>query len=100
MQHDVIRVRGTFRYVSAAALDRALAIARVNLDDDEFADADEWLDTFAVTGRELHADTTLPFAADRFVAAAVLESLASAAIGGVIELRNGDRPIDFFAAAS
>jgi hypothetical protein len=40
----------------------------------------------------------LPAAADRFLAAAVLETLASTAVEGVVEISRGGRCIDWFAS--
>jgi len=87
-----LRVRGTLSYTSTAARERALASARVQLDDDD----DAWLANFVAHGRTLRVDSTLPI--DSFGAAAVLEALARDAIEGVVEISRDDGPLHYFVA--
>jgi hypothetical protein len=94
MSHGELRVRGTLSYTSTAARDRALAAARVQLDDEE----DDWLGAFVPHGRTLRVDSVLPTAADRFAAASALEALVRDAIDGVVEISRDDGPLHFFTA--
>jgi len=97
MRHDPIELYGAYRYASREALDRALAAAREELEDDELATVEaSWLRAFVRRGTTLSVVATLPVDADRFVAAAVLDALARGAIEGVVEARRAGRAIDLF----
>jgi hypothetical protein len=97
MRNDPIELYGAYRYATRDALDRALADARDELEEDELATIDGgWLRAFVRAGTTLSVIATLPLEADRFVAAAVLAALARRAIDGVVEARRAGRAIDFF----
>jgi hypothetical protein len=88
----VIALRGSYRYATPAALERALAAARARLHDDDLDD--DWLGSFRRRGATLSVDARLD-AADPFAAAEVVQALARDAEDGVIDLHRG-RAIDSF----
>lgn len=95
-----IEFRGSYRYPSPAELDRALAAARTRIADDDHADIEpDWTHAFQRLGATLRIDVALPHAADRYLAAAVLESLASTAIEGIVEARRGGLTLDWWASS-
>ncbi|HUJ58149.1 MAG TPA: hypothetical protein VLX92_06645 [Kofleriaceae bacterium] len=97
--HEPIELRGTYRYASPAALEHALASARAQIDDDDHAELEpDWLRAVIRHGTTLRVDARLPAASDRFLAAAVLDALAAAAIEGVVEARRGGAALDWFVA--
>ncbi|MEJ7597253.1 MAG: hypothetical protein WKG01_05020 [Kofleriaceae bacterium] len=93
-----IHFHGSYRYDSREALDRALAAARLFLDEDDVPDpALTSLRSFVRTETSVTVDIVLPPAADaRFAAAAVFHELAREAIGGAIEARQNGQRIDLF----
>jgi hypothetical protein len=94
MQQDLVEFRGNYRYASHAALERALEAVRAHLDDDEL-DVD-WSRLFVRHGMTLRVNAALPLAADRFLAATVVDALACNAIEGVVEARRGGVVVDWF----
>lgn len=97
MLNQAIEFRGTYRYTSTAELERALVAARDRIADDELADLEpDWTRAFQRLGATLRVDVQLPHSADRYLAAAVLETLASTAIEGVVEARRGGLCLDWF----
>jgi hypothetical protein len=97
MRDDHIEYRGTYRYATPDALERALASAREHLDDDELHELGQaWARFFVRSGTTLRIEATLPISADRFGTAAVLEALASTAVEGVVEARRGAHRLDLF----
>jgi hypothetical protein len=98
MQRHQIRFHGTYRYSSQAALDHALAAARLQLADEDFSDPElaslRWL---LRRGSILTIDVTLPAAADvRFAAATLFETLAQDAVEGAVDALHGPDRIDSF----
>jgi len=99
MQHAQIEFRGTYRYASIVDLERALMSARKRIEDEELVDVDlEWMRSFIKAGTTLQVSVVLPIAADRYLAAAVLDTLASTALEGVVEASSGGRCLDWFPA--
>jgi len=99
MDHDPIAFRGTYCYATVAELERALGAARACIADDDHAELDpDWPRQFARAGTRLRVDVVLPVGADRFLAAAVLEALATPAVEGVVEASRGGRCVDWFPA--
>jgi hypothetical protein len=95
MQHDMIEFRGTYLYADPAALERALVAAREQLLVEDDFDI-EWLRCFIKHGARLYVRAQLPCDADRFAAAAIVETLAREAVEGVVEARRDDVHVDFF----
>ena len=98
MQSELIRFRGTYRYRSSAELDRVVAAARAQLDEEDVTDpvllGPRWL---VKQGVVLTVDVLLPAAADvRFAAATLFETLAERAIEGAIDADVRGRLIDSF----
>jgi hypothetical protein len=97
MQRDPIEFRGSYRYATITDLERALAAARDHIADDELGDGDaDWMRSFTTAGTVLRVTARLPIATDRFVAAAVFDTLAAAAVEGVVEASCGGRRLDWF----
>jgi hypothetical protein len=98
MGHDHIEYCGMYRYATPDALERALARARERLaDDDDLVELSrDWARFFVRSGTTLRIAAKLPAAADRFGAAAVLETLAHTAIEGIVEARRGSARFDVF----
>jgi hypothetical protein len=97
MATDTIEVRGSYRYPSCEELELAIAAARERIDDDDHASLEpDWLSAFVRRGTTLRIEASVPLAADRFLASAVLEALARHAIEGVVEVRSGGRCLDWF----
>lgn len=103
---QAIRIRGTFGYPSDRALDSALMIVRHQLADypaqrrligDKSVHTD-WLSAFARKGSTLEVDVALPPELDQDMAIGVLETLADAAMFGVVEMREGNKAVDWFPA--
>ena len=101
-----IRLRGTFGYPSDRALDAALTIVRHQLADyppqrlllGGASIHTDWLSAFARRGSTLEVDVALPADLDHDMAIGVLETLADAAMFGVVEMRDGNRAVDWFPA--
>jgi hypothetical protein len=101
MQHDAFQLRGSYHYANAAALESALTAARTRIEDDELGELElDWMNTFVRRGTRLVVQAQLPAAADRFLAAAVLETLASTAVEGVVEISRAGRCVDWFPSQS
>lgn len=101
MQHDIIRYAGRYRFEHRAVLDRALALAQAQVDeeDDQAALAGGWLRCFLMTGTTLTINLALPAVADlRFAAAEIFTGLARAAIAGAVEATIGGVGVDYYAA--
>jgi hypothetical protein len=99
MQDSPIEFRGTYRYATTVELERTLAAVRERIEDEELVDLDtEWMRSFVRSGPLLTFDIVLPIAADRYLAAAVFDTLASTAIEGVVEASSGGRCLDWFPA--
>lgn len=97
MMHEAFELRGSYRYQDIAALESALSAARTRIEDDELGEVEpDWIDAFVKRGTRLSVQTVLPAAADRFLAAEVLQTLAETALDGVIELSRGGRCVDWF----
>lgn len=93
----MLEYRGSFRYSDAIILERVLAEARACLDDDDVSDLDrEWLRFVSRRGTTVRINATMPPAADRYVAAALLGILAGSAIEGCVEVMAGDHLLDAF----
>ena len=94
-----IEFRGSYRYPSVTELERALAAARTRIADDDHADLEpDWTRAFKRLGATLRVEVALPHAGDRYLAAAVVEVLASTAIEGVVEARRGGLTLDWWAS--
>jgi hypothetical protein len=99
MMHEAFELRGSYRYQDIAALEHALTAARTRIEDDELGEIEpDWIDTFVRRGTRLSVQAALPAAADRFLAAEVLQTLARTAVDGVIELSHRGRCVDWFPA--
>jgi hypothetical protein len=97
MMHDAFELRGSYRYQDIAALENALSAARTRIEDDELGEIEpDWIDAFVKRGTQLSVQAVLPVAADRFLAAEVLQTLAETAVDGVIEISRGGRCVDWF----
>ena len=85
--------RGCYHYESSDSLDRALEAARDYLEDDD--DMERGLFAgFRRRGTTLFVDATMPMLADRYVATAVLGTLAWHARDGIVEAYRGESVID------
>jgi hypothetical protein len=97
MPTESIVVCGSYRYLSHGDLELAIVAARERIEEDDHATMEpDWLQTFVRRGTTLRVETTIPMAADRFLASAVLDALACRAVEGVVEVRAGGRCLDWF----
>ncbi len=96
MPPELIRFHGTYRYDSLETLERAMALAREQLDDDDVSEPA--LDRCVVKqGMSLRVDVVLPAIAEiRFAASDMFQTLARDAIEGSVEATHGARHVDFF----
>jgi hypothetical protein len=98
MQHDTIRFHGSYRYADRDALERAIALARQELDDEDDADR-AWLQCFVTNGTNLAVNLTVRSTSfERHAAANVFLILAHTAVEGAVEARMGDHRVDVFAS--
>lgn len=99
MQQETILYHGSYRYADRPSLERALAQARAELDDEDFDRDRGWLRCFITHGTQLTVNLTTPAIAEqRFAAANVLLILAHGAVEGAVEARQRERTIDLFGA--
>ncbi len=99
MSRDAIRFRGSYRYPDLETLERALARARAELDEENLRNEGGWPRCFVRKGTELTVDLTVPsHPALRFVAANVFLILAHGAVDGSVEAIEGERCVDVFDA--
>jgi hypothetical protein len=98
MRSRGIHFKGTLRYESRERLERAVVAAHAQLEDEEVTDPSlASLRALTGQGTRLSIDVRLPGGPEvRFAAAAVLGVLASHAVDGAIEARDGDRAVDVF----
>lgn len=98
MPPQVIRFHGTYRYDSHESLERALALARAQLDDEDAGEsALAPLRCFVRHGTSLRIDIVLPAVAEvRFAASDMFQTLAREAIEGAVEASHGAHHVDFF----
>ncbi len=97
--NTVIRYAGTYRFEDRAILDRALAAARAQLDDDDELAALEggWLRCFIMRGTTLMVNIALPALPEhRFAAAEVFATLSRDAIEGSVKATIDDVRVDEF----
>jgi len=96
MPQELIRFHGTYRYNSLEALERALTLAREQLDDDDVSEPA--LDDCVVKhGTSLRVEVVLPAIAEiRFAASDMFQTLARDAIEGSVEATHGGNHVDFF----
>ena len=93
-----IRFAGRYRFARRAELERALGRARDQLDlEDELPAPGAWLRGLVVDGATLTVALAVPASAElRFAAAELFETLARAAIDGVVEGTLDGRPVDYY----
>jgi hypothetical protein len=97
MMHEAFELRGSYQYADVAALENALSAARTRIEDDELGEIEpDWIQSFVRRGTRLSVRVELPAAADRYLAAEVLQTLAETAVDGVIEISRGGRCVDWF----
>jgi hypothetical protein len=93
----VVRYAGTYRYQDRAVLDRALASAReqINEEDDLAALEGGWIRCFVMHGTTLTVNLALPaLPQHQFVAAEVFATLSREAIAGSVNATLGDERVD------
>ncbi|MFT3697604.1 MAG: hypothetical protein QM831_30955 [Kofleriaceae bacterium] len=90
----MVELRGSYRYESAEALERAVAIAMQQAHDDD-AEVD-WLRTLSRRGTRLEVRATLTVESDPFLASSILNVLSDHAIEGAVDVRRGETVIDTF----
>lgn len=94
---QTILYSGSYRYADRSALERALAQARAELDDEDFDRDHGWLRSFITHGTQLTVNLQTPALAEqRFAAANVLLILAHGAVEGAVEARHEGRVIDLY----
>jgi hypothetical protein len=100
MQRELLHFRGAFSYDSQDALERALADARAQLDEEDhpaLASFRAMISSGIRSGTKLIVDLVMPAVVEvRFAAAAIVQALAVPAIAGGVEAFVGTRVVDFF----
>jgi hypothetical protein len=93
---EVLHFRGAFSYDSADSLERALADAKAQLDEEDHPALASFRNLVR-SGTRLIVDLVMPAIAEvRFAAAAIVQALATPAIAGGVEAFVGTRVVDFF----
>jgi len=103
MQQAIIRYAGSYRYDHRAALDRALAVAReqIDLEDDLATLGGGWMRCFVMRGTTVTIELAIPAVAElRFAAAEVFENLSRTAIDGLVEGKIGEQYVDYYPAGA
>jgi hypothetical protein len=99
MQQDRIHYRGCYEYADSATLERTLARARAEIDEDELVEALAWLRFFVCRGNRLTVNVALPASSEhRFAAANLFLVLAHGAIDGSVQAITSCRAVDEFVA--
>ncbi|MEO8552530.1 MAG: hypothetical protein ABI678_21280 [Kofleriaceae bacterium] len=93
----MVELRGSYRYASPAALERAVMTAMLQLeDDDDHVLAGEWLRALSRRGTRLEVRATLTTESDPFLASTILAVLSDHALEGAVDVRRGDSIVDSF----
>lgn len=88
----MVELRGSYRYESAEALERAVTVAMQQVEDE---DAD-WLRTLSRRGTRLEVRAMLTVESDPFLASSILNVLSDHAIEGAVDVRRGEIILDTF----
>ncbi|MBK9033162.1 MAG: hypothetical protein IPL61_18140 [Myxococcales bacterium] len=99
MQHEIIRYAGRYRFARRDLLDRALMVAReqIDLEDDLATLGGGWMRCFVMHGTTVTIDLAIPAIAElRFAAAEVFETLSRTAVDGLVEGKIGERYVDYY----
>lgn len=99
MQPETIRYAGRYRFDGREALDRALAVARdqLDLDDDLATIGSGWMGGFVREGTTVTITLAIPAIAElRLAAAELFENMSQAAVDGLVEGTIGGRYVDYY----
>ncbi len=101
MQAGCVQYRGRYDYADGKALERALAVAKAELDEEDLAEARVWMRVFVSRGTSLQVNVSVPASAEhRFAAANLFLVLAHGAIDGSVQAVEGGREVDEFPAGA
>jgi len=93
----MVELRGSYRYESAEALERAVLTAMLQLEDeDDHHLAGDWLRALSRRGTRLEVRATLTHDSDPFLASSILGVLSDHAIEGAVDVRRGEQLVDCF----
>jgi hypothetical protein len=93
----MVELRGSYRYESPEALERAVLTAMLQLEDeDDHRLAGDWLRALARRGTRLEVRATLTHDSDPFLASSILGVLSDHAIEGAVDVLRGERVVDCF----
>jgi hypothetical protein len=93
----MVELRGSYRYASPEALERAVMTAMLQLeDDDDHSLAGDWLRALSRRGTRLEVRATLTTESDPFLASTILAVLSDHALEGAVDVRRNDTVVDSF----
>lgn len=93
----MVELRGSYRYASAEALERAVMSAMLQLEDEEdHTLAGNWLRALSRRGTRLEVRATLTTESDPFLASTILAVLSDHALEGAVDVRRGNSVVDTF----
>jgi hypothetical protein len=93
----MVELRGSYRYASAEALERAVMTAMLQLEDeDDHSLAGDWLRALSRRGTRLEVRATLTTESDPFLASTILAVLSDHALEGAVDVRRNDTVVDSF----
>jgi len=93
----MVELRGSYRYASAEALERAVMTAMLQLEDEEdHSLAGDWLRALSRRGTRLEVRATLTTESDPFLASTILAVLSDHALEGAVDVRRNDTVVDSF----
>jgi hypothetical protein len=96
----MVELRGSYRYASPEALERAVLTAMLQLEDEEdHRLAGDWLRALSRRGALLEVRATLTTESDPFLASSILGVLSDHAIEGAVDVRRGGTLLDSFSPA-
>ena len=93
----MVELRGSYRYETPEALERAVLTAMLQLeDDDDHHLAGDWLRALSRRGTRLEVRAMLTSDSDPFLASSILGVLSDHAIEGAVDVRRGETVVDCF----
>ncbi len=93
----MVELRGSYRYATPEALERAVMSAMLQLEDgDDHSLAGDWLRALSRRGTRLEVRAMLTTESDPFLASSILSVLSDHAVEGSVDVRRGDSIVDSF----
>jgi hypothetical protein len=92
----MVELRGSYRYETPEALERAVLTAMLQLEDEDDHLAGDWLRALSRRGTRLEVRAILTTDSDPFLASSILGVLSDHAIEGAVDVRRGETIVDCF----